>query len=85
MRTTITLEPDVDALVRKVMRERGLTFRQAVNEAIKAGLRGRPTQRPFRTRAADIGLRPEYDWDKASHIAAELEDEEILRKLRAGR
>jgi hypothetical protein len=85
MRTTVTLEPDVDALVRKSMRERGVTFRQAVNDAIRAGLRGRGAREQVRIRTYPIGLRPEFDWDKAMHIAAELEDEELLRKYRAGR
>jgi len=38
MRTTVTLDPDTRLLVERAMRERGLTFKQAVNEAIRAGL-----------------------------------------------
>ena len=38
MRTTVTLDPDVEQLVKRVMRERGLTFKQAINEALRAGL-----------------------------------------------
>ena len=34
MRTTITLEPDVEALLKRTMRERGLTFKEAVNDAV---------------------------------------------------
>lgn len=30
MRTTVTLDPDVDALIKRDMRERGLTFKQAL-------------------------------------------------------
>jgi len=30
MRTTVTLDPDVERLVRDVMRERGLSFKQAL-------------------------------------------------------
>jgi len=85
MRTTITLEPDVDALVRKAMRERGITFRQAINEAIRTGLRNQPAREPYRMPSFPIGLRPEFDWDRASHIAAQLEDEENIRKFKAGR
>ena len=33
MRTTITLDPDTDEAVRRLMRDRGLSFKQAVNEA----------------------------------------------------
>lgn len=38
MRTTITLDPDVEALVGKAMRERKLSFKAAVNDALRRGL-----------------------------------------------
>jgi len=38
VRTTVTLDPDTRLLVERSMRERGLSFKQAVNEAIRAGL-----------------------------------------------
>jgi hypothetical protein len=38
MRTTITLDPDVDALVKKLMAERGLSFKQAVNSLLRSAL-----------------------------------------------
>ncbi len=82
MRTTITLEPDVDAAVRRLMRERGLSFKQAVNEAIRAGLLGRSRKGAFRTRTYDMGV-PQVPIDKALRLAAALEDEELLRKLAA--
>ena len=37
MRTTVTLDPDTDALVRRLMRERSISFKEAVNAAIRAG------------------------------------------------
>ena len=36
MRTTITLDPDVEALVKRLMRDRGLSFKEAVNAANRA-------------------------------------------------
>ena len=33
MRTTVTLDPDVDQLIKEEMRRSGTTFRQAVNQA----------------------------------------------------
>jgi hypothetical protein len=80
MRTTVTLDPDADAAVRRLMRERGLSFKQAVNEAIRLGLSPRPLSGTFRTRTFGMG-RPAMPIDKALRLAAELEDEEILRKL----
>ena len=80
MRTTITLEPDTDAAVRRLMRERGLSFKQAVNEAIRAGAAPSGRRRAFRTPTFDMGA-PIAPLEKAIRLAAELEDEALLRKL----
>lgn len=80
MRTTVTLDPDVETLIQTAMRERGITFKQAVNEAIRAGLAPRSTS-GFRQRTFEMGFRPEINYDRALDVAAALEDEEILRKL----
>ncbi len=79
----MTLDPDVEALIRKVMRERGLTFKETLNSALRAGLSGTPgtTAKPFRQKTYAMGFRPEVGLDKALSLAAELEDEEIARKL----
>ena len=80
MRTTVTLDPDTDAAVRRLMRERGLTFKEAVNAAIRAGTGSR--RRSFRTATADLGS-PRVPLDHALRLAAELEDEELARKIAA--
>ena len=49
MRTTITLDPDTRLLVEQAMRERGLTFKQAVNAAIREGLGRDSEQRSYTT------------------------------------
>ncbi len=33
----------------------------------------------------EIGLQPDIDWDRAAHLAADLEDDEVLRKMAEGR
>ena len=83
MRTTVTLEPAADAIVRRLMRERNLTFKEAVNEAIRGGAR-RSASRPkrFRTPTHPMGP-PAVPIEKALRLAAELEDEELQRKLAA--
>ncbi len=84
MRTTITLEPDVEALVAKAMRERGLTFKQAVNEALRQSLGGgRRTSAPFRTPTRALGMR--VDVTKALQLAGELEVEALLHKKELGK
>jgi hypothetical protein len=80
MRTTVTLDPDTDAAVRKLMRERGLTFKQAVNTAIRAGAVPHAKRPPFGTPTYAMGV-PAVSIDKALRLAADLEDEEIMRKL----
>jgi hypothetical protein len=55
-RPTITLEADTDALARRLMRERGLSFNHAVNEAIRSGSPGARQRRGFRTPTFGMGL-----------------------------
>ncbi len=82
MRTTVTLEPDAEALVKKLMRERDMSFKQAVNHAIRTGLtRPDPDRKPFRTKTYSMGP-PKVNLDKAMQLAGELEDAEVIRKLR---
>jgi hypothetical protein len=83
MRTTITLEPDVVELIEALRRERRITFKQAVNEAIRAGLAPR-SDRPFVQQTYSLGVRPDIDLDRARHLADALEDQEIIRKLARG-
>lgn len=81
MRTTITLDPDVEALLRRAMARRGLSFKAAVNEAIRMGLGRTPARRSERTRTFRMGFEPAIPWDKALRLAADLEDEELIRRL----
>lgn len=80
MRTTVTLDPDTDALVKRLMRERGFSFKDAVNYAIRAGLAPEGRE-PRRTPTFRMGLDPAVPWDKALQVAATLEDEELIRRL----
>ena len=82
MRTTVTLDPDTAQLLRRRMKERGLTFKEALNEAIRAGATAGATS-PFRTETAALG-EPRVNLDRALQIAADLEDDELVRKLRTG-
>ena len=84
MRTTITLDSDVEALVSKSMRERGLSFKAAVNEALRRGLAGADVAEPYVVPTFALG-RPKANLDRATQLAAELEDEELLRKMHLGK
>jgi hypothetical protein len=83
MRTTVTLDPDVEAKLKATMRERGVSFKTALNEAVRAGLDRSSVPRPFKVQTAPLGVR--IDIDKALRIAGEMEDEEILRKIEEGK
>ena len=83
MRTTVTLEPDVEAMVKRLMRERRLSFKQAVNEAIRAGLAPGERSGDYRTPTFAMGHHPQVPLDKALRLAGELEDEELARRLAA--
>jgi len=80
MRTTVTLEPDVEALVKRRMRERGLSFKQALNDAVRTGLAPEPSN-PFSMPTASIGFDPSLNLDKALRLAGEIEDGELLRRI----
>jgi hypothetical protein len=59
MRTTLTLDDDVAALLVRARRTRGAPLKQVVNDALRAGLRelvAPPTPaKPFMTRSVSLG------------------------------
>lgn len=76
MRTTVTLDPDVEALLREAMRESGHNFKQALNAAIRRGLVQRDNATPFRQRSFELG-KPRVDITKALALAGELDDQRV--------
>ena len=82
MRTTVTLDDDAAALVRRRMAEQGVSFKRAVNDAIRAGASA-TSGPPFRTATADMG-EPTVALEKALNLAGDLEDEELIRRSRIG-
>jgi hypothetical protein len=80
MRTTITLDPDTEAAVRRRMAERGEPFKVAVNALIREGAFERE---PFRTATASLG-RSAVNLDRALTLAGELEDDDLIRRMREG-
>lgn len=82
MRTTVTLDPDVESLIKRRMRERGLTFKQALNEAVRAGM-APPAAAAVESPTYDMG-EPLLDVTKAVRLAGELEDQELSARLPRG-
>ena len=83
MRTTVTLDPDVEQLIRDAMRQRDISFKQALNDAARIGLRGTDSSRPrkFTQKTFRMGAGQEFRWDKALAVADAIEDEELSRKI----
>ena len=77
MRTTVTLDLDVDQLLKDAARRSGKPFKTTLNDALCAGLR---PQRPAAAKAAaswpliNMGL-PLVDLTKALALADELDDQ----------
>jgi hypothetical protein len=88
MRTTVTLDSDVEQLLRDSMQQRRLSFKEALNQAIRVGLSRTadlaPDEAPFTVRARRMGLRAGLDAGRLNRMADELEAEafdELSRKL----
>jgi Arc/MetJ family transcription regulator len=57
MRTTVTLDDDVAAAVKRLRRRRSIGLSEAVNELARAGLTRRATTTRFKQKSRSIGLR----------------------------
>lgn len=84
MRTTVTLDSDVELKLQALMRARGLTFKEALNSALRTGLDITRPAVGVEFAAYDMG-EPAIDLTHAGRLAAAMEDEEIVRRLAAGR
>ncbi|MDZ4659250.1 MAG: hypothetical protein SH868_16885 [Bythopirellula sp.] len=87
MRTTVTVDPDVEALLRQAMQQSGQTFKTTLNQAIRRGLADvvmKKDEKPFVVKAKNMGLRPGIDIANIHDLEAEWEVEaflDVTRKL----
>ena len=85
MRTTLTLEPDVEKLLQQEMRRTDKSMKAVLNDALRIGLgaRGKPPRPPeFKVDPHPFGFKPGVDADRLNQLVDELEVEELARKLR---
>ena len=77
MRTTLTLEEDVAALLRKAMARGKVSLKKAVNDALRAGLtrEARRAPRPRRRTRTHDGGRALIDLTSTSDALAVAESE----------
>ena len=84
MRTTLTIEPDVERLVQQAMRRTGRSMKTVINEALRLGL-GAGTQPArvahFTVEPHAFGFKPEVDTDRLNLLADTLEGQEAARRL----
>ncbi len=83
MRTTVTLDPDTEQVVRERMAAKNVSFKVALNDSIRDGSRGR-VDTAFSTQTFDLGELA-HDLTKALQLAGNLEDAELVAKLQRGR
>jgi hypothetical protein len=87
MRTTVTLDPDVAAKLKQTARDRGISFKEALNSTVRRGFESAKAKpRPYRLPPPQrLEARPGVNLDKALQLASELEDAETIRKLQLGK
>ena len=73
----------MERLIRDAMKERQISFKEALNEAARIGLCGKGLRRTrkFAQKSFRMGEGQEFRWDKALAVADAIEDEELSRKL----
>lgn len=85
MRTTVTLDPDVEQILQARMKREGISFKRALNDAVRAGAHVDPGRRVdvFTTDSVSLG-EPLVNLDRALQLAAELEDSDLVARMRSG-
>jgi hypothetical protein len=87
MRTTVTLDSDVEQLLRDAMHRTRQSFKKTLNEAVRRGLADSSPlgeEEPYEVDARPLGLRAGIDPTRLNQLADDLEVEaflEVTRKL----
>lgn len=79
MRTTLTLEADVAALLKRVMREQDRTLKEAVNDALRTGLTTMATAAVlplYRVRPFNLGPSLVGSLDNIEEVLSRAEGED---------
>ncbi len=81
MRTTLTLDDDVAAMLAEEAHRRRRPFKQVVNDALRRGLRPEraPPAGAYHVKAHKTALQPGIDLASFNKLADELEDDELTR------
>ncbi len=83
MRTTVTIDPDTEALLKEETARTGLSFKEVLNQSIRRGL--------GRSGLGKVELEPLFPapfphqllGQSMNHLADELDDEETILELQS--
>ncbi len=80
MRTTVTIDPDTEALLREEVARTGTSFKTVLNESIRRAL-ARPTKTVTVESLFEAPFPSALDGRNFNHLSAEWEDEDTVREL----
>ena len=81
MRTTLTLDPDVAAQVKRGATKFNKPLKEIINAALRIGLDSvlnPPAAKPYRTEPRPMGLRQGFSYDNIAELLARAEGEDHL-------
>lgn len=83
----MTIDDDLIGILRRMASQQGHSFKEVVNDLLRAGIatsgNASPRRKPVRVIAKPLGLKSGYDPDKLNQLADELEVEEFLKRQSA--
>lgn len=81
MRTTLTIDDDVAAMLEQLRREREIGLKDLINEALRRGLlemtAPQKRRRPYRTPSVDLGTPRIPNIDNIAEVLAVIEGEDF--------
>jgi hypothetical protein len=78
MRTTVTIDEDVAVQLKRLQRERNLSFKEVINDTLRGGLRAGEAakpRKPFKLKTFDCG-KPLIPLDNVAEVIAYLEGDD---------
>ena len=83
MRTTLTIDPDVERLLQHEIRRTGRSLKAVVNDALRLGLgrQGKPP-RPsrYKVKPYAFAFKPGVDVERLNQLVDELKADELARR-----
>ncbi len=80
MRTTLTIDDDVAAALKRLRKSRDASFKELVNDALRRGLRdmneAQKPRKPFHTRSVSLGGLKIENLDNIGEVLAQIEGED---------